>query len=106
MATLTVQARQTDPTEDPADAGGDEFANDGATELLVINTGLAQVTVTATAQRRCSHGFLDNWSLIAEPDALLRFGPFEPSRFNDANGRVQISYSSTANVTVAAQRQR
>lgn len=107
MAILTVFARQVDP--DPfqaADAGGDSFRNDGETELLILNAGVTPVVVTAVAQRRCNHGFLDDWEFTVAGQELQRFGPFEAARFNDSNGRVTVTYADESDLTVAAQRQR
>lgn len=105
MAVLEVYARQVDPVFTSAGAGGDTFRNDGATELLVYNPGILSITVTAAAQRRCSHGFMDDWEVTVEAGQVFPFGPFPASRFNDSSGLVSISYSSVAGITVSAKRQ-
>lgn len=106
MATLTVYGRSQSPTFVAADAGDDEFRNDGATELLVFNNTASSITVTISAVGRCNHGFLDDAVETVNAGSLGRLGPFNVSRHNDAQGRVSISYSATAGITVAAQRQR
>lgn len=105
MATLTVQARNVDPVFAAADSGGDVFANDGQTELLILNETGGPISVLANARRKCSHGFLDHWPVIVEAGELFQFGPFLPSRFNDSAGQVSISYAA-AGLAVAAKRLR
>jgi hypothetical protein len=106
MATLTVQERQTDPSFVAAEAGGDAFVNDGATELLVLNVGLSTQTVTVVAARKCSHGFLDDWTKDVDPGELMRVGPMLPGRFNDSAGLCSVTYTDVTGISVAAQRQR
>lgn len=106
MALLTVHARQVDPTFQGADVAGDTFANDGATEVLIVNPGPTAITVIALAARKCSHGFLDNWIKSVPAGQMLRFGPFLPSQFNSPTGIASISYSNVTGISVAAQRQR
>lgn len=106
MAVLLVHDRQVDPTFQAASGGGDSFANDGTTELLIYNAGLVAITVTAVAARRCSHGFLDNWAKTVQPGTVMRFGPFLASQFNNASGFAAFTYSAVTDVSVAAQRQK
>lgn len=106
MAALTLYARAADPAFVAADALGDTFTNNGDTELLVINGGVGDVDVTFTATRPCSHGFLDDWVVTCSGQELTRIGPFSAQRFNDAQGRVAVSYDDETNLTVAAQRLR
>ncbi len=106
MAALTVQERQVDPVFQAADAAGDTFQNDGSTELLIYNTGIADVVATAVARRACSQGFLDSWQKTVAGGVVMRFGPFAPNRFNDDSGVVTVSYADETDLLVAAQRQR
>lgn len=105
MAVLPVHDRQVDPTFQAAAPGGDSFANDGATELLISNTGPTARTVTAIAVRKCSHGFLDHWEIEVDAGELMRFGPFRSDRFNSSTGVVSVTYDDATDLTVAAQRQ-
>lgn len=105
MAVLTVHDRQVDPTFQAAAPGGDSFANDGATELLIMNTGPTARIVTATAVRKCSHGFLDHWQKTVDAGELMRFGPFRAGQFNSSTGVVSVTYDDATDLMVAAQRQ-
>lgn len=112
MAELTV----TDISEDgsnvtfaSAAAGGDTAANDGRVMLLVDNGSGSSITVTVSEQ--VSGSVQDsNYGDLAKSDATISvpngecqpFGPFSPQAFNDSNGDINISYSATASVTVAA----
>ncbi|MDH3636854.1 MAG: hypothetical protein OES09_00115 [Gammaproteobacteria bacterium] len=111
MATLTVvTAIETgvDLTYGACAAGGDEFANDGDTILLVKNASGGDVDVTITAQT--TTGTLPGmgsvtkanavWTVNAAEDSVL--GPFSTTAFNNANGRVEVGWESTTSVTCVA----
>lgn len=96
-------------TKAAATAGGDSFPNTGV-EMFHVSNGHATLarTVTVDAPGTC------NFGLPADPahDAVvvvpavssMVIGPFNTSKFNDANGRVQITYSASgADLTVAVQ---
>lgn len=104
MTTLTVQ----EPTPSgvvvstaAAAALGDEFANTGKEILEVTNGSGGALTVTVTAQKACSHGTLHNGGGSVAAGATKRFGPFPRDRFNDINGKVQVTYSGVTSLTVA-----
>lgn len=90
-----------------AASGGDYFQNDGKVCFHVTNSHATDPrTPTFDSPNTCSFGLSGN----AAHDAALAvvalatrvFGPFDPLRFNDANGRVQVSYTnSAADLTVA-----
>ena len=106
MGTINVQDRNVDPSFVAAGVSGDDFKNDGSTELLIMNQGPSVMTVIALAARKCSHGVLDHWTEQVESGELFRFGPFLPSRFNSDTGSASFFYTETEGVTVAAQRQK
>ena len=95
-------------------SGGDVFANDGKTFLLVKNASGSTRTVTADAVASLDKpGFgtvpiAD--SVLTVPGSgtnggLTMWGPFPPDRFNDSNGRVSLTYSdSGADLTIAVVR--
>lgn len=108
MAVLPVFARNVDPTFQAADVAGDQFTNDGATELLVMNTGISSVAVLVSAARVCNHGFLDHLVETVEGGETFRLGPFKSSRFNNASGVVSVTYqvgADLSDISVAVQRQ-
>lgn len=114
MAVLSV----TDITESgaldgaaAAAGGGDSFANDDQerTFLLVINGGGSPITVTITPA--VASGTLPGFGTVSKAagggsvsnGTRRYFGPF-PAAYNDANGRVAVTYSGVTSVTVAALR--
>jgi len=106
MATLTVQQPTTagiTPSYASAAEAGDEFANDGLTLLQVKGTGTQKV-VTITAQRTSEKGatLSDITVTIPATTGDKMIGPFDPSIFNDSAGKVQVTYSDEADLTVAA----
>lgn len=109
MAVLTVSARNVDPTFQAADVAGDQFVNDGATEFMVMNTGVAPLAVLVSAARVCNHGFLDHLVETVAAGETFRLGPFKSSRFNNASGLVSVTYqvgADLSDISVAAQRQK
>ncbi|WP_439816225.1 hypothetical protein [Zavarzinia sp. CC-PAN008] len=92
-----------------AEAGGDAFANDGAT-LLLVTTGGTACTVTIPAQVTAAEvagmGRLTkaNAGGTVATNSRRIFGPFPPAAFNDGQGRAVVSYSQVAGVGVAALR--
>lgn len=88
-----------------AAGGGDEFVNEGNTMFIVNNGDVSAKTVTFDSPNADNFGVTD-----ASHDAVKSipagethiFGPFRKDQFNDANGRVQVSYSAVTSVTVGA----
>lgn len=105
MATLNVQKVSLTgitPVYVAAGASGDEFANSGRVFLHVKNGGTSPINVTINSQTPCSYGF-DHDVVVAVPNGEDKMiGPFPKARFDDPNGKVQVTYSSVASVTVAA----
>lgn len=106
MAALTVYARTADPVFVAASGGGDTFINNGDTEVLVVNSNVAAITLTIECTAPCIFGFTDDQVVSCGGQELTRIGPFEAKRFNSALGVASLTYSSATNVTVAAQRLR
>lgn len=84
------------------DAGGDAWENDGATMFHFLNSGVSTV-VTFNAVTNCSHGFDHNLAItVPATTGDVWVGPLSTSRFNDANGRVGVTYSQVSGLTVQA----
>ena len=85
-------------------SGGDEFVNSGRHYISVINAhGADPRTVTINSQINCNQGVDHDIAIVitAAQDEKI-FGPFPKDRFNDADGKVQITYSdSAADLTIA-----
>lgn len=85
-------------------AGGDEFVNSGRHYIAVINAhGADPRTVTINSQALCNQGVDHDIAVVitAGEDEKI-FGPFPKDRFNDSDGKVQITYSdSGADLTIA-----
>jgi len=105
MAVLAVQKIShagLNPVYAAADAGGDEFPNGGRVFLQVKNGDTAQKTVTINSQKPCDQGFDHDITVNIPAGEERMIGPFDPSRFNNSAGRVEVSYSDATGVTVAA----
>ena len=83
------------------------FYNDGKTRLLVKKGTGADTTMTVTSTFTKDGQALED---PAEPIAANEekwFGPYDPSVYNDANGKVKVEFMGTlTNVEVAAVRVR
>lgn len=115
MAVLTVQnvvLAGAVITPVAAAGGGDSFDNpsDERNELVVINGGGVSINVTIVTQPTSipvpGYGAVPLASevIAVAAGATKRIGPFPAAKFNDANGRVNVTYSGVTSVTVAATR--
>jgi len=102
MATLTVQQATiagVTPTF-VAVAASDVFANNGKTYIEVKNGNAGADTVAIDSLVACNQGTdHDGGGSVPATTGDKIFGPFDPTRFNNANGQVTITHSVTATVT-------
>jgi len=113
MAVLNPQAFSETglaPSTSAAAAGGDQFENTGREIVAVTNGGGSSVTVTVAAQSVSKdvpgYGTMTkaNGGGAVAAGVTKYFGPFPTRAYNNASGRVSLSYSSTTSVTVAVLR--
>jgi hypothetical protein len=110
MAVLAVQQISRaglNPALAAAAAGGDAFPNSGKVFLRAKNAH-ATVARTVTVASQLPAGALPQGAaktdLVVQVPALGErwIGPFDPASFNDANGRVVVTYDTEADLTVGA----
>ncbi|RJQ25446.1 MAG: hypothetical protein C4589_11285 [Peptococcaceae bacterium] len=104
MATLSKYVVDLDggkPTFVAATAGGDDFINSGKDFLVVKNGGAGNINVTIDSVALCSYGFDHNLTVAVAASGEEWIGPFPKARFNDENGKVNVTYSGVTSVTVA-----
>lgn len=89
-----------------ADVAGDSVANPGADIAFIVANGSAsEITVTLDIQAAGPDGATVTDPTVAVPAGETRMiGPFPTGIYNDANGRVGITYSAVTTVTVMAVR--
>lgn len=108
MAVLTVREPNIDgvnPGYVPAAGGGDEFTVDDDTVLSVRNGGGASINVTLVSTAGAEPGIAPANKVDAVPAGEERDIRIKPSsRFRNANGRCQVTYSAVTSVTVAVRR--
>lgn len=80
-------------------AGGDTFQNNGLVILVIHNPTGAGITITADAPGLATPenavAFNPDVQRVVAAGALRDvWGPFPPFRFNDAQGRVALTYSA------------
>lgn len=117
MATLSIQRPSPVGASlalSAAASGGDQFANDGTVTFQILNShATAARTVTFDSPQSCDFGLSANAAhdravvvpgVSSAPANRVVIGPFPVTRYNDANGNVQVTYSdSAADLTVAVQ---
>lgn len=88
------------PTYETCEAGGDEFVNSGQ---IVIHMKNANATlprsVIIDTYTKCNYGLdteHDVTVVVPAGPGEIVIGPFPKSRFNDALGRVQLTYTDGA----------
>ena len=109
MAILTPQSATLTGaviTFDACAGGGDSFPNQGRTSVLIRNGSGGNLTVTADCPNPDNFGVSGSGldaAVIVPTGATTDFawGPFSPARFNDANGRVQLTYSGVTSLSIA-----
>jgi hypothetical protein len=89
-----------------ASAGGDTYDNAGVTLFLVNNGSGASINVTIASPGLTAPpgpGVVFNAGCVyaCAAGAITVLGPFsDKARFEDANGKVNVSYSAVTSVTV------
>lgn len=104
MAVLNVQNFSSvgvAPAFAAATSGGDNFPGNGTCYLFVKNASASSMTATVNSIAPCSYGFDHDLVTTVGAGATVQIGPFPASRYNDANGNVNITYSAVTSVTVA-----
>ena len=83
-----------------AAGGGDSFPNTGA-ELAVMKNGSgAPITLTCVIQATVDGEPVTNRTLTLAAGETYIFGPFPTTTYNDANGRMNFTYSGVTSLTV------
>ena len=72
--------------------------------MFILNGGMGSITLTIDFPDTAviDDQAPSNRTVTVGAGVYKMVGPFDPSTYNDANGRVQLSYSGTTTVTVAA----
>jgi hypothetical protein len=89
-----------------ADAAGDEVSNPGGDVAFVVkNDDEAPINVTLLVRAPGPDGAAVTNPVVAVPAGATRMvGPFPTGIYNDATGRVKITYSAVEDVFVLAVR--
>lgn len=83
-------------------AASDSFLNNGNVMLVITNGDSASHTCTLDDPNTPvpSGSAANNDAVLTVPAGASKvFGPFPPSRFNDADGKVQMAWSVTTSMT-------
>lgn len=105
MAQLSVQTISRDgltPTMSAAAGGGDKFSNNAKTWLHVVNGGGSPITVTIATEGAYDGLAVPDREVAVAAGAVKLIGPFPKDLYNDDDDNVNVSYSGTTSVTVAA----
>ena len=103
MAVLTVEKivrAGVVPSLVAASGGGDEFANNGREFLYVKNDDAAGKDLTFDIQVTVDEQTVTDRQVTVAAGTVRLIGPFPPQVYNDANGRLQITYSAVTSLTI------
>jgi hypothetical protein len=105
MATLTVlsssyRGANVNGSWSAASAGGDEFDNDGDTILVVQTTTGSATTLTFATPATPGGLTITPKTYSISNSGMHILGPFPREWFNNASGRVSVTYSSVTNLNV------
>jgi hypothetical protein len=82
-------------------SASDSFLNDGR-EVLVVNNGSGSaITVTISSYTPCNYGYTHDLEVTVTDGETSYIGTFQPGRFNDSSGLVNVTFSATTSVTAA-----
>lgn len=79
----------------------DYFVNDGRI-FIYLFAGATQAIATVDSVKPCDQGVDHNVVVTVPATEYRMIGPFPTDRFNDANGKVKITYDNVTTITVAA----
>lgn len=100
--TVTVVDQAAALVWSPAAADGMRATNgDGETALYVVNDDVADKTATVIARGRCSHGFLDHYSLTIPAGSQRELPRFDTAIFGT---RLEVVFDDVTLVQVAGAR--
>lgn len=85
-----------------AAGGGDSFPNTGVEFVLIDNADAGDVTVTFDIRSTVDGQPVTDRTVVVSAGGRKLVGPFSTSIYNDANSRVNITYSGVTNLKVAA----
>ena len=105
MATLVVEqiirsGTGLEPTFNACAAGGDEFVND-AFFIHIKNGAGSPQTVTIATPVTVDNLAVDDLAIAIPAGEERMIGPFPTVNYNDANDKVQLTYSAVVSLTVA-----
>jgi hypothetical protein len=101
MAAITPSVAGAAITYQAAAGGGDYYVNTGRQMLHVRNGGGSPITVSIARVSACNQGTVHAADTVVIPNAEDRLvAAKDPVVYNDANGRVQITYTGVTTVTV------
>lgn len=106
MAILNVEDQNPNPTFVAASSGGDEFVNDGRSQIFVLNQSGASIRMRRVPQQKCDQNFDHGDAEHVGPDvnnpgdmedvcptgAISTFGPYDTHTFNNAFDRMELEW--------------
>ncbi|GIW81490.1 MAG: hypothetical protein KatS3mg105_3297 [Gemmatales bacterium] len=104
MALLTAKVASrsgVDLSPVAANAGGDEFVNNGRELLYIKNASGSSITLTVQTPVTVDGLAVSDRQITVGAGEEKIIGPFPKGTYNDGNGHVQLSYSAVTSVTVS-----
>ncbi len=105
MATLPVQSLAVDGLEASFSAigAGDEFVNDGDTFIYLKNGSIGGITITIETTKLIDGDLtVEDRAVSVSNGSAKLIGPLDKDLYNDANGKVQLTYAVVGGGNVIA----
>ena len=100
ISAQTVDRTGLNPTFSNCAGGGDKFVNTGPEFLYVKNGDVASKTVTIAIQSQPDGQTVTPKSVVIPAGEFRIIGPF-PSMYNDAQSKVNLTYSAVTSLQLA-----
>ena len=104
MATLAVQSvvrAGLEATFAAAAGGGDEFVNTGSEWVEIVNGDASDMTLTIETPNSIDTDLaITDRTVVVTAGETRKVGPFPTATYNDANSKVQLTYSAVTSLTI------
>lgn len=85
-------------------SSGDTLLNNGEMIVIVQNNGSSSREITFATTATVEGETVSDKTVTLSADTTGIYGPFDKQNFNNDNGKIDISYSDTTSVNIAAVR--
>ncbi len=104
LAATTITRAGIDDAGAAAAGGGDEFVNTGIEFVRLNNGDASPITLTVVTTKTIDGKAVADHTAVIPAGGSRVLGPWPKDTYNDANSRVQLTYSGVTSLNVAVLR--